>query len=157
MLDRETCEALAAAYLEVGERRFDEGDWVYWHDQDDCDSQPYALDNGFADEETWNDHGKKAIWCPRLDQLLDLARTAAANLTEETKRGGFYLSLDWHIGENNRFGGPPCLCTMRTTVPGWAWPAMATAMFGDTPEAAVAAWLLAVKEAHHAKPDHAPQ
>lgn len=71
MLDRSTCEILARAYPEIAAHRFEEGDYFY-HQDDDRPRPPGPILNhrGFA--------APGDTWCPRLDQLLAIARSVRA-------------------------------------------------------------------------------
>jgi len=124
VLSRELCEALAAAYPNIHGHRLTEGDWVYFNDVPLVDEEPYALNN---DPDEIAEAQRRGLWCPRLDQLLDLAEQRACCLHLHTHCCGHRWGCHDCADRDGRHGGHG---------------------HGDIPEEAVARWLLAVaKEA----------
>lgn len=124
MLSLETCRALAERYAEVREHEWRYGD-LAWYRHDDL---WYVINTiGSTDTEAAPD---SVYWCPRVGDLLNIAQIHAGcfHLNQHSGFGapgqyGEWGAFDCHEGEGGSRG------------------------LGDTPEAAVAAWLLARKEA----------
>lgn len=121
MLSRETCEALARAYPEIAAHEFAEGDYFYHQDGDGERPGPILNYRGFA--------APGDAWCPRLDQLLDVAAEAHP---PKDPNADFGLV---------RSGGLWCFGYMTYSGP--------NGPFAPTREDAVAAWLLARGKAEH--------
>lgn len=126
-LPLETCRALAEKYAEVREHRYVSGDAVYY-------SETFAPD--------WHRHGRlgfvmwdqdregidtQHIWCPRLDDLLSVASSHATTVCQLVQAS--YGESDSPTPDGNWLFSAS------------AWPDDVCG--ADTPEAAVAAWLLA--------------
>jgi hypothetical protein len=134
VLSRELCEALAEAYPEMREHRPQEGDWyildgVGTGDCEIVDPYPYALSARRHDVLEAQD--PKAVWCPRLDQLLELVPGVSRFADQMVLTRGYdddRNAYRWSFTDDWGHDGP----TLR--------------YFADTPEEAIARWLLAVKE-----------
>jgi hypothetical protein len=142
MLSRELCEALTEAYPEVQEHRPKPGD-VYWvQERPGSPLSPVVVwtEDGMYDFDFWRTETGKyvlpndflgasvvSLWCPRLDQLLEIARSKIGEhkaVVLTVGRPGCHSAVQVHDAK-----GP-------VIEEGFSG--------GSTPEEAVARWLLAV-------------
>ena len=79
MLTREECEALAAAYPEVREHALAMGDW-YWSGDRVAVQDQGGMGETFLGDAPCRQSG--TLWCPRIDQILNLARRIAAEIID---------------------------------------------------------------------------
>lgn len=122
MLDLKTCQALAAAYPEIRDHVFVEGD-RFWRPPD-LGKPDWTPELCWDDEPAscnWAAPAEGDIWNPLAGDLLPIARSRAAHRGRD-----IYLFTNW--AHRWCFTDDPDLDA-------------ATAM-GDTPEEAVAAWML---------------
>lgn len=135
MLTREQCEALATLYPEVrshgmvyGDAYFDGPALRVWFNAYTVLPSPDELSGGIVSH-TPGEH----LWCPRLDQLLDLARRVAARRID-----------DWPRRRRLCEGELQLFCDRWLFTPGMYPSAAADWGLGDgeTPEAAVWGWLV---------------
>jgi len=116
MLSLETCKALATRHPEVWERPVGLGD-VFWPDA------PKSRPTLWNDKRRYLSDAPRLIWCPRLGDLLEIAKATA--MAEER-------SLRLELGTSSWTFGYADYEDIQ-------WPYGS----GDTPETSVAAWLLA--------------
>ncbi len=128
-LSRETCEALAKAFPAVASHRIEYGEAFY---RQLGYPSVFADETDIADGENWPGDG--CLWCPRLEDLLALAKSLCVDSESPDLWWGEPYELDAE--------GAPAQCWRYSVEPG------PDAQFrlgthGDTPSAAVAVWLLA--------------
>ena len=138
MLSEKTCRALAEKYPEVRDHSFVEGD-CYWASTTGSMSRRIAVENAGEWRETWLGEpvGKNArqLWCPRLSDLLQIADI----IPVERYRPETVLACTLDENGDRRWmfnHGPSGEVIVEDGV---SW---RKAGLGDTPEEAVAAWLL---------------
>jgi len=94
LLSRELCEALAEALGEVRDHKPEEGDWYYLREQAEDDDPVLCIgvDRGAAlyRVNEWigcepDTLSRDDVWCPRLDQLLELAQAMAGPHIEDNR------------------------------------------------------------------------
>lgn len=128
MLTLQECEALAAAYPEMARHYPDAGDLFWDHDPEDTAPYWMAVGRGKEVGGVGFDSGLRGdgaeeimagVWCPRLDQLLVLAKAATRHFIRlEAYQGG------WRCGS-------------------YIWVESDDLECAPGPDQAVAAWLLA--------------
>lgn len=127
MLTLAECQALAAAYPEVRGHDAEPGDLIYATDRDEAE----VYEAGFLGS-YW--------WCPRLDQLLAMAGSVGRPNVLGDDIGLMRDGAVWRFGHAG----------IRGDGLGIEPEVMVDGAHGDTPEAAVCAWLLAAADTKRA-------